>query len=233
MRIGTFSVAAAATLEELTAEVQAAAAAGLDSAFFGQTTAWDAITVAAIAGRAAPGIETGTAITTTYPRHPIALASQAVTAQALTGGRFTLGIGPSHRSIVQDAFGYSYDRPARHTEEYLTALRPLLRGEEVDFHGETLTAVGQVDAPGATPPSVLISALGPVMLRIAGELADGTVTTWVTAQGVAEHIVPGLTKAAEAAGRPAPRVAVGTVMALTGDPDGARERLAEQLGFAA
>ncbi|NED59252.1 LLM class flavin-dependent oxidoreductase, partial [Micromonospora aurantiaca] len=100
--------------------------------------------------REVPGIEVGTAIVPTFPRHPLALASQALTAQAMTGGRFTLGIGPSHPQVIEDAHGISYERPARHVREYLSALRPLLRGEDVDYHGETLTAVGTLDAPGAT-----------------------------------------------------------------------------------
>jgi alkanesulfonate monooxygenase SsuD/methylene tetrahydromethanopterin reductase-like flavin-dependent oxidoreductase (luciferase family) len=113
------------------------------------------------------------------------------------------------------------------------ALRPLLDGDEVAYRGETLTAAGRLDVPDLTPPPLIISALGPVMLRLAGELADGTVTTWTGARAIAEHIVPGITKAAQAAGRPSPRVLAGVVIALTDDPDRARAALAERLGFAA
>lgn len=232
MRIGLFTIAGAAPLDALTGLAGDAAEAGLDSAFFGQTTDFDAITVAALAGRAAPGMEVGTAIVPTYSRHPLAMATQAMTAQALTGGRFTLGIGPSHPQIIEEQYGLPYERPVRHVREYLTALRPLLRGEEVGFRGETLSVSGRVDVPGTPPPSVIISALGPVMLRLAGELADGTVTTWTNAAAIADHIVPAITKAAAAAGRPAPRVLAGVVVALTDDAEGARAALAERLGFA-
>lgn len=230
MRIGLFSIAGMARLDDLVAQVRLARDAGLDSVFFGHTASWDALMTAALAGREVPGIEVGTAIVPTFPRHPLALASQALTAQAVTGGRFTLGIGPSHQQIIEGAHGISYDRPARHVREYLSALRPLLRGEDVDYHGETLTAVGTMDAPGTTAPPVLVSALGPAMLRITGELADGTVTTWTGPEAIADHIVPSITKAAEAAGRPAPRVLAGAVVALTSDPDGVRRELAEQFG---
>jgi F420-dependent oxidoreductase-like protein len=232
MRIGTVVVGTGTALEEIIEEVRAAAAAGVDSVFFPQLDAWDAIAVAGFAGREVPGIEVGTGIVPTYPRHPVALASQALTAQALTGGRFTLGVGPSHARLMEDRLGYSYDRPLRHVREYLSALRPLLRGEEVGYRGETITAAGRVAVPGAAAPPVLLSALGPKMLRLAGELADGTITTWTRAETIGDHVVPAITRAAEEAGRPAPRIAAGVVVALTDDPDAALRALAEQLGFA-
>ncbi|HEV7626147.1 MAG TPA: LLM class flavin-dependent oxidoreductase, partial [Streptomyces sp.] len=132
MRIGLY-INGGASLDALLGRVRAASAAGLDSAFFSQVTAWDAITVAALAARETPGIEVGTAVVQTYPRHPLALAGQALTAQTVSGNRLTLGIGPSHRQIVEGLLGLSYDRPALHTREYLTALRPLLRGEPVEY----------------------------------------------------------------------------------------------------
>lgn len=226
MRLGVLVDSKGLSLDEVLAQVRAVAGNGLDSAWFNQVLAWDAITLAALCAREVPGIGTGTAITQTYPRHPVALASQALTAQVISGGRFTLGIGPSHRPIIERVLGYSYDRPAGHTREYLSALRPLLRGEAADYHGQTITAVGQVDVPGATPPPVLISALGPAMLRMAGELADGTITVWVGPQLMADYVVPAITGAAERAGRPAPRVVAICPMILTADPDGARERAA-------
>jgi F420-dependent oxidoreductase-like protein len=232
MRIGLFALAAGAPLDDVVAQARRARDAGLDSVFFGHVPSWDALMAAALAGREAPGLEVGTAVVPTWPRHPLALASQALTAQAMAGGRFTLGIGPSHPPVIEGGHGIPYERPARHVREYLSALRPLLRGEDVEYRGETLTAVGTVDAPGAVPPPVIVSALGPAMLRVAGELADGTVTTWTGAAAIADHIVPSITRAAEAAGRPAPRVLAGVVVALTTDPDGVRRELAEQFAAA-
>src|SRR5689334_18761970 len=134
MRIGLLELAGAAPFDELLARVRRARDAGLDSVFFGQVSSWDALMTAALAARETPGIEVGTAVLPTYPRHPLTLAGQALTAQAVAGGRFTLGIGPSHPPIIEGAHGIPYGRPARHAREYLTALRPLLRGEAVDWH---------------------------------------------------------------------------------------------------
>ncbi|WP_262402534.1 TIGR03564 family F420-dependent LLM class oxidoreductase [Actinomadura sp. CNU-125] len=203
MRIGLFTVAGGAPLDDLVGQARAARDAGLASTFYGHASSFDALMTAALAGREVPGIEVGTAIVPTYPRHPLTVAGQALAAQAMTGGRFTLGVGPSHPPIIEGWYGLPYERPARHVREYLTALRPLLRGEDVAYRGETLTAAGTVDAPGATPPSVIVSALGPAMLRVAGELADGTVTTWTDVAAIGDHVVPAITRAAEAAGRPA------------------------------
>jgi F420-dependent oxidoreductase-like protein len=144
----------------------------------------------------------------------------------------TVGVGPSHPPIIEGQFGYSYDRPARHVREYLTALRPLLRGENVDYHGETLTAAGRVALPGAEPPSVLLAALGPVMLDIAGELGDGTVTMWTGPETIGDYLAPRIVQAASRAGRPAPRVVVCVRVSVTADPDGARDQLATMLGAA-
>jgi F420-dependent oxidoreductase-like protein len=229
MRIGLYLVLSGdetlGTVLDRTAE---AARAGLHSVYFSQTASWDSLTAVALAGQRAPGVRLGTAIVPSYPRHPVALAAQALTANAATGGRLTLGIGPSHREAIEGGYGYSYDRPARHIREYLTALLPLLRGEAVDHRGETLRAAVRLSTPGAAAPPVLLSALGPVMLRLAGELADGTVTVWTTPESVADHIVPTITRAASAAGRRPPRVVTSVVAAVTGEPDAVRDAVAER-----
>ena len=129
----------------------------------------DAITALAIAGRAVPGIHLGTAVVPTYPRHPHALAQQAMTAWDATGGRFTLGIGLSHQIVIESMFGMSFDRPAVHMREYLSVLLPLLREGNVSFAGEQYTRQRPARAgrrPGGPP--VLLAAMAPVMLRLAG-----------------------------------------------------------------
>ncbi|WP_216916610.1 TIGR03564 family F420-dependent LLM class oxidoreductase [Nocardia noduli] len=227
MRIGLY-IGGTPPIDHVLDRIRAAARAGLDSVFLNQVFGWDAITVAALAVREVPDIELGTAVAHTFPRHPLALASQALTVTALGPGRFTLGIGPSHPHVVENMFGLSYERPARHIREYLSALVPLLRGETVDYRGETLRAAGTVEVPGAVAPPVLLSALGPTMLRIAGELADGTVTTWATPHIIADHIAPRLSAAAAAAGRRVPRIAAVVSTAVTADPDAFRRELARQ-----
>lgn len=232
MRTGLYISGVGLSLDVMIGQVRAAAEAGLDSAFFSQLTSWDVLTVLALSAQHVPGVDLGTAVVQTYPRHPLALAGQALTAQAATGNRLTLGIGPSHQQIIEGQFGHSYDRPARHIREYLSALRPLLRGEHVEYRGQTLSAAGQVAVPGAEPPSVLVSALGPVMLRVAGELADGTVTVWTGPEAIADHIGPAITRAASEAGRPAPRIVATVLAGVTADPDGVRRQVDEQVGSA-
>jgi F420-dependent oxidoreductase-like protein len=232
MRLGVQVNTGGLSAEAIVGQVRAVAAAGLDSVYFNQVQSWDAISLAMLSAAQVPDIAVGTAVTPTYPRHPIALASQALTAQAASGNRFTLGLSPSHKPIIEEQFGYSYERPARHVREYLSALMPLLRGEETDFHGDTITAAGRVEVPGARPPSVLLAALGPVMLKIAGELADGTVTVWTGPQTIAGHIAPSVTRAAADAGRPAPRVVASIIVVRPADPAATRDRIAATAGAA-
>ena len=171
-----------------------------------------------------PDIELATAVVPTYPRHPIMLAAQALTVQAATGGRLTLGIGLSHQVVIEGMFGYSFEKPARHMREYLQALMPLLRGEAGTFDGETLkaTTLGPMEIDAPAPP-VLVAALAPVMLKLAGSLADGT-ATWMTGPATLEsHIIPTINAAASEAGKPPPRIAAAFPVSVTADPAGARE----------
>lgn len=203
---------------------------GYARAWLGQRTGWDPLTVIAAAGDRARGIAFGTAVVVTWGQHPLVLASHALTAQAAVHGRLTLGIGPSHQAVVEGRYGTRWERPARHVAEQLAVLSPALRGEVAQVQGETVTAAGAVSAPGAAAPPVLLAAHGPRMLRLAGERADGVVTTWTDARGVAEHVVPAVRAAA--AGRPDPQVVVGVIASLTGDPDATRAHVAERFGMA-
>lgn len=201
---------------------------GFDSAWFTHIFGADALTVVALAGARTERIELGTGVVPTFSRHPFALAQQALTVQAATGGRFALGIGPSHQLVIENMWGLSYDRPANHIREYLSVLRPLVNDGRVAFSGESYRVTGALSVPGATPFPILISALAPVMLRVAGELADGTVT-WMTGPKTIEtHIVPRITAAAKEAGRPAPRVCVPLPIAVTDNAAAARERATKE-----
>ncbi|MCO1654951.1 TIGR03564 family F420-dependent LLM class oxidoreductase [Pseudonocardia humida] len=216
----------AAGLEE---QVRDAATSGFRTAWASQALGWDALTALAVAGRV-PGIALGTAVLPVPQRHPLVLAGQALSTQAAVDGRLVLGVGAGIGAMLGAMFGAPHDRPARRMREYLAVLRPLLRGEPVDHHGPALTAVGAVDVPGATPPPVLLAALGPAMLRVAGELADGTVT-WLTGpRTLHEHVVPRLVRAA--AGRAAPRVVVGLPVCVTTDDAAVRARIAERFAQA-
>ena len=213
-------------LTELRDQLRQAADDGFASAWISNIFGLDALTALAVAGSQVPGIELGTAVVPTYPRHPAALAQQALTAALALGGRLALGIGLSHRLVIEDMYGQSFERPARHMREYLSILLPLLNGEAADFDGDTMRAkIGlSVSRPSLVP--VLLAAMAPAMLRLAGERADGTVL-WMTGPAtVRDYIAPAITKAAAAAGRPAPRVVCILPVCVTDDPDQARTRAA-------
>jgi F420-dependent oxidoreductase-like protein len=220
-----------ATLEEVIGQVRTAAGAGLRTAWSSQAFGWDALTTLALAGTQVAGIELGTAVLPVPQRHPLVLASHALTVQAATGGRLTLGIGAGVAMMTGAMFGLPSDRPVRRMREYLPVLRALLHGESVAHEGETLTAAGAVGLPGPPPP-VLLAALGPAMLRCAGELADGAVTWMTGPRTLADHIVPSVTRAAEAAGRARPRVVAGLPVCVTSDEAGVRDRVAERFALA-
>lgn len=223
MRIGIHSFSAGPSLDEQLKLAVDAEEAGFDSFWIGHIFGHDALTLAALAGPRTKRIELGTAVAQTYARHPFILAQQAATIQAAAGGRFTLGVGPSHHVLVQGMWGLSYEHVARHVREYLSVLRPLIDQGNVAFSGEDYRVAGALQIPDRKPCPVLISALAPMMLRIAGELADGTITWMTGPKTVAEHIVPRINSAAEEAGRPKPRVIVSLPVAVTDDVAAARQ----------
>ena len=221
---------ARATLDDVVGIAQRAEQAGLDNVWMANIFGFDAISALAIIGRETSRIGLGTAVTPTYPRHPSALAQQAMTTAAASGSRFTLGIGLSHQIVIEDMLGFSYAKPANHMREYLSVLMPLVRGETANFQGDEYRVAGvTMDIPGADELPVVVAALGPVMLRLAGELADGTNTWMVGPKTMESHIVNRLTAAAAAAGRSDPLVVGGYPVILTNKPDAAREKIAEGL----
>lgn len=225
VRIGTMlaEVSGADALTKIANDLRAAADQGYASAWMSNIFGLEALTTLAVAGSQVPGIELGTAVVPTYPRHPAVLAQQALTASLAVSGRLVLGIGLSHQIVIQDMYGYSFDRPARHMREYLAVLLPLLAGEPADFDGETVHAHIGLSVPRTdTRVPVLLAALAPRMLRLAGEQADGTVL-WMTGLAtVRDYVVPSITAAAAAAGRPSPRVVCMLPVCVTSDPAAAR-----------
>lgn len=226
MRIGIHSFSRPPTFTEQIKVATDTERYGLNSVWYGQIFGHDALTLAALAGRETGGIEIGTAVAQTQSRHPFHMAIQALTAQAAAGGRFTLGIGPSHGVLVQSLLGLSYDKPAQQVREYLSVLLPLIKQGNVAFSGEMFRVVGALQMPDMSPCPVLISGLAPIMLRLAGDTADGTILAWAGPKTVAEHYLPRINAAAEAAGRPKPRVCVMLPVAVTNDAAAAREQAA-------
>ena len=231
MRIGVM-IDMGVPFDQMVAQVASLRQTGIETAWSSQIFSYDALTALAVIGREVPDIGLGTAVVPTYPRNPVMLAGQALTVQAVTGGRLTLGIGLSHQMVIENVFGQSFDKPARHMREYLSILVPLLEGEQVSFRGETLRAstFGPLEIEAPAPP-VLVAALGTEMLRIAGRMAAGTVT-WMTGPATLEaHIIPTIREAAAEAGRPSPRIGVGLPICVTDDSAAAREKATEQFAI--
>ncbi|WP_310728986.1 LLM class F420-dependent oxidoreductase [Streptomyces sp. N2A] len=211
-----------------------AAAAGLRSAWFGQTFGADSPQLAAIVGREVPELQVGTSAIPVFGRHPLVVSSQALTAQAATHGRYHLGLALGTKLLTESGFGLPFERPVARLREFLTALRQLTGTGTADFHGELLTAATPIPArvPGAEAGvPLLVAAMGPQALQVSGELADGILPYLAGPRALAEHIVPAVTAAAEAAGRPAPRIVALVPGLVTDDADAVRRTFTEQLAF--
>jgi F420-dependent oxidoreductase-like protein len=213
---------------KLIADIEWADAAGLDTAWMPQVPDdFDLLTMVALMACHSTRIELGTAVVPLQAQHPIALARQALSVNAISGGRLALGVGPSHHWIIRDMLGLPYDKPAAYTRDYLEVLNAALSGPgPVDVENDTFT-VHNPTALGAEPKMpVLVAALGPVMLQIAGEHADGTSLWMADEKAIAEHIAPKINKAAAEAGKPAPRVVAGIPVTLCANSEieAAKER---------
>ncbi|MEV6336629.1 LLM class F420-dependent oxidoreductase [Nocardia vinacea] len=223
-------------LSRMLDDIEWAETAGLDTAWIPQIpTDFDALITIALMGMKTTRIELGTAVVPLQAQHPIALARQALSAQAAAGGRLALGVGPSHHWIVQDMLGLPYTKPAAYTRDYLDVLNAGLCGPgQVDIENDTFAVHNPLDLGPVAPVPVLIAALGPVMLRIAGEQADGTILWMADERAVADHVVPKITKAAADAGRPAPRIIAGLPVCLCSpsEVDEAKARANRILGEA-
>lgn len=215
---------------ELVARAVAAERAGFASCWLPQVDTIDALTVLALAGTATRTIELGTAVVPTYPRHPTVLAAQALTVQDASGNRLALGVGLSHRFIIEGNLGLDYSRPIPHTRDYLTILAGLLRGEPVRYRGEEYRVNAKVSVAGARPPPLLVAALGPAMLRLCGRLADGTITWMGGLRYLRDVAVPALSASAAAAGRPAPRFVAMVPVLLTPAPAAGRDHVNAAFG---
>jgi len=212
--------------EQLVADARAAEQAGFSSIWVPQIPGdFDAFTAITLMGQATERIELGTAVVPIQTRHPIAMAQETLSNQAVCAGRFTLGLGASHHWSIKDMLGLSYERPAHLMRNYLEVLNAALRGaRSVDVENDGYRVHSPMDVTDCDRNPVLLAALAPVMLRLAGEQTAGTILWMADERAVAEHVVPRITKAAAGAGRPAPRVVVGVPVTLcrTDEVDEAR-----------
>jgi F420-dependent oxidoreductase-like protein len=220
-------------IDDLIATAEVVRAAGVSSFWLAHAFEFDALSALTLIGRVVPDIELGTAVVPTYPRHPIVMAQQALTVQAASGGRLTLGIGPSHRSPIEEIFGYSFAGVAANMAEYLEVLLPALDTGNVDFAGQHWVAhtTSPIEVIGASACPVLLGAMGPRMLALAGAVADGTITSKTGPRTIETKIVPAITEAAVQAGRSAPRIAACLPFCLTDHPDAAYELAVGEFKF--
>jgi F420-dependent oxidoreductase-like protein len=227
MRIGL--TGGASSVDRMIEQAQRAEADGFTSLWYASAVGGDPLVAMALAGRATSTIELGTSVLQTYTAHPVLQANRAWSvADAMGRPGFTLGLGPSHRPPIEDAYGLSYANPGRHTEEYVQVLTALLRGEMVHFEGEDFTVhAGAATPVDHLPVPVLIAALAPRMLRVAAQLTEGTILWMGNERAIESHVAPRLREAATAAGRPAPRIVAGLPVAVHDDADAARETAAK------
>jgi 5,10-methylenetetrahydromethanopterin reductase len=193
----------------------------------------DLMTILAVVLREVDTIEVGTGVVPIQVQHPTQLAQRALTLNAIAGGRFTLGLGLSHRMVTEQMWGISYDKPLRRMREYLDGLLPLLSGQPADVVGETVTTRGSLQISGAPTPDVYLAALGPQMLRLAGRRTAGTLTWMTGPKTLAEHVGPTLREAAAEAGRPdgSVRVVASLPISVTDDVDAARRQAAQEFAI--
>ncbi|OBC00985.1 LLM class F420-dependent oxidoreductase [Mycobacterium sp. 852013-50091_SCH5140682] len=203
-------------VSKLVSDIRWAESAGLDSAWMPQVpNDFDCLSMVALMAANTSRIELGTAVVPLQAQHPIALARQALSVHAMSAGRLALGVGPSHHWIIRDMLGLPYEKPAAYTRDYLQVLNAALAGPgDVDVVNDSFTVHNPTVLGADTPMPVLVSALGPVMLQIAGEHADGTSLWMADEKAIGEHIAPRITKAAADAGRPAPRIVAGIPVTL-------------------
>jgi F420-dependent oxidoreductase-like protein len=214
----------ATSVDKVVAQAERAEADGFTSLWYASIVTGDPLVAMAIAGRQTTRIELGTAVLQTYPCHPLLQANRAASVvDAMGRPGLTLGIGPSHQPLIEGVYGYAYDHPGRSTEEYVQILTATLAGRDVDLDGEDWTAhtAGRA-VPPPHPVPVLVSALGPRLLRLAGAVADGTILWMAPAKAIESHVVPAITTAAAEAGRPAPRIVAGLPVAVHDDEAEAR-----------
>ncbi|AFP42020.1 LLM class F420-dependent oxidoreductase [Mycolicibacterium smegmatis] len=224
---------AANAIDGLIADARRAHDIGVKQIWLAQQADIDAIAAAGLIGAAVPGLGVGTAVVPINPRHPLVISAAAQTAQAAAHGNFTLGLGLGARVIEHYAFGIDRTNTVNRLHEYLQVLRGAFERGDANFRGAEYSIELQwpVQVAGGTPIPIYVAAMGPKALRITGEYADGTLPYLAGPRTLSEFIVPTINDAAEAAGRPQPRVTAMVPVVLSDDAETARRTAAEQLAF--
>jgi len=225
---------AANAVDDVVAQARRAFEIGVRQVWFSQQFSHDAISLAGLVGAAVPGLGVGTFVVPINPRHPLIISTLAQTAQAAAHGNFSLGLGLGAKAIETEAFGTTWSNPAGRLREHLQVLRSIFDTGAVDYHGTEITCVAPdwpVVLAGGTPIPLYVAAMGPKALRVTGELADGTLPYLAGPRTLADFIVPTISGAAAAAGRPAPRIIAAVPVVVSDDEDEARRVANEELAF--
>jgi F420-dependent oxidoreductase-like protein len=208
-------------VERLQADARWAEEAGLDTVWIPQIPdEFDALTAAVLVGTETSRIEIGTAVVPVQPRHPIALAQQILSVQAVCEGRLSVGLGVSHHWVIDEMLGLPYERPVPTMRAYLDVLDQALAGPGiVEVANDFFRVHNPLDITDVTPTPILLAALGPMMLKLCGERTNGTILWMADERAISTHVIPHLNSAAEKAGRPAPRVIAGIPLCLCADSE--------------
>ena len=191
-----------AELAPAVALARRADALGYESLWVTHGIGRDALQVLAAYGHVAPHAGLGSGVIPIYPRHPVLLAQEALTLADTSGGRLRLGIGVSHKPMMEGALGLDMGRPLEAMREYVAVLRGALTGK-VAHQGARYRVNWQNALPRLpAPPPILLGGLAPRMLELAGEIADGAVLWLAAPDYVREQAVPAIRRGRARAGKP-------------------------------
>lgn len=219
VRWGLAGGIAIASIAEARDVARYANSAGFDGLWVSHSNAVDPMVALACVADETPALtELGTSVTPIYGRHPIGLAQLTRTTQSALDGRFVLGIGASSKGAVATSMGMPWERPLGFTREFIDGLQPLLAGEPADSEGEQLTTRAELAIKAADTP-ILLAALGPKMLELAGQRVAGTSVGQCGPRTVAEYVAPKIGEAASAASRPEPRIMALIRLCVVDNPD--------------
>lgn len=191
-------------------------------------TVMDALTIFTHAATRTGAIRMGTSILPTYPRHPLVVAAQARTFDAVAPGRLRLGIGTSHRPTIEGMYGIKMTAPLAHLREYVRVLHAALWEGKVDHQGRFFQV--HADLPGTARVPILIAALGKGAFQAAGEVADGALSWVCPVSYLLQTGLPALQAGASQAQRPAPPLIAHVPVALDSDPQAVLAAARKRLG---
>lgn len=211
-------------IDEILALFREAEAQGFDSAWVGQLFGLDALSLVTLAGPVTSRIELGTFVIPVAGRSPVALAQQSLTAQLASGGRLCVGVGAGHAPLLSERLGLPTDAPVARTREFLEVFRRLMRGDYLKYEGRYHRVRLATPVEGAPPPGVILGALGPRMLDLAENRADGAALVFVGPRFVAEEVKPRMNGAS--------RIVLSIPMLITREVASTRQRIDEHVAGA-